>query len=227
MSIQFDENGKPVMPEPTGPLDEDNIVFKCNWNDRGWKEICSRKARNFNVSKNKKWCCDKRNDCEELIKKGEKFANCYESKLFVDFVMGAGSYLKGEKGSTMEEKHVRGASKNKLAFLTTIAPGTEEKDKYFIGIFDIEKIEGEHDIHGNKDTSIVVTPKIKIKYWSYKKNKDGSTFWGSGLVRYIDDAIALKILLDLKKEYDKLKGFDKEKKNLDILIKRYKRYIEG
>ena len=49
-ALQFDKNGKLIIPEPSRPLDEDNIVFKCNWNDGGWKGTCSKKAREFNTN---------------------------------------------------------------------------------------------------------------------------------------------------------------------------------
>ena len=227
MKMQFDEQGKLIIPEPTRPLDENNIVFKCNWNDAGWKGICSKGAREFNVLKNRAWCCDSRNECEKLVKEGKKGFPCYESCLFVDFVMEPGTYLDGEKGVIQEEMYIRGGQKGKVAFLTTVSPGMQGKDRYFIGIFDIEKIENERKVYGNKETSIVITPKIKIKYWDYGHNKDGSKRWSSKLFRYIDDETALRILRDLKKEYDKLMGFEKEKTNLNKLIEKYQEYLKN
>jgi hypothetical protein len=226
--MQFDKRtGKLIMPERTMPLTEDNIVFKCNWNDAGWKGICSKKARDYNVLKKHRWSINPNNGCGNFIKNGKKEFPCYESHLFIDFVMEPGTYLKGEKGLTQEDKYIRGGERGKLAFLTTISPDVDEKNRYFIGILDIEKIEHEREVYGNKKTSIIISPKIRLKFWNYFKNKDGSLLWGCGLVRYLDDEIALKILFDLKKEYDKLLGFEKEKRNLDILIKRYKKYLNG
>ena len=222
--LQFDpKTGRVIMPKPVLPYNEDNIVFKCNWNDKGWKGTCSRRARDFNVSKNHPWCVDKLNTCEGGIGKKKEGYPCNESYLFVNFQVNPGSYLKGKKRT--EEKHIRGASKGKLAFLTTIGPGDKEKDRYFIGIFDIEKIEDEREVYGNKETSIIITPKIKVKFWKYYKNKDGSIMWGPRQ-RYFDDKNALKILLDLNKKYNKVSGFAKEKKNLDMLIERYKKWAK-
>ncbi len=177
--------------------------------------------------KHHSWCCDKRNPCSEMIEKCEKGFPCMESRLFVDFVMGAGSYLKGEKGIMMEEKHIRGVQKGKLAFLTAVSPNTKEEERYFIGILDIEEIKNEHDVQGNKESSIVINPKIKLQFWNYFKNKDGSKKWSSGRFRYVSDKLVLMVLEDLKKEYDKLEGFEKEKSNLNIFIERYKKYVEG
>ena len=39
MTLEFDEEGRVIVPEII-VHEEDNIVFKCNWNDAGWKEIC-------------------------------------------------------------------------------------------------------------------------------------------------------------------------------------------
>ncbi len=227
MTLQFDSTGKVIVPPVSVPLGEDNLVFKCHWNDAGWKGICSKKAREFNVSKNHKWCCDKRNECKKLIENKQQGSPCYESRLFLDFKMGAGSYLSGDKGLAMEDKYIRGAQKGKLAFLTTVSPETESEERYFIGIFDIEKIEKEKEVHGNKETSIIISPKIKLKFWDYFKNKDDSKKWSSGLFRYVNDEVALKILIDLQKAYNDLPDFEKEKKNLQILIKRYKEYLEN
>ena len=220
--MEFDKDGKIIVPESTY-LDEDNAVFKCNWNDAGWKGICSKKAREFNVLKKHAWCCDCTNNCSELIAKDKKGFPCMESKLFVDFYINPGDYLKGERKH--DAKHIKGISKGKIAFLTTVSPEIEEKDRYFIGFLDIERVEDERHIYGNKQTSIIIPEKIKIKFWNYFKNEDDSKKWSSGLFRYINDAQAIQILLDLKKEFDKLKDFHQEKKKLDILIKKYEDYL--
>jgi hypothetical protein len=123
--------------------------------------------------------------------------------------------------------YIRNASKGKLAFLTTISPEMEENERYFIGILDIKEIKNEREIFGDKETSFAITPKIKIRFWKYFHNKNNIEKWGCGLFRYVDDLTALAILEDLEKEYNKLKDFEKEKKNLSILIERYKKYIGG
>lgn len=225
MSLEFDPvTGSIIVPKFEGPTTEDNIVFKCNWNDNGWKGICSKKAHEFNVLKKHSWCCDKRNPCSEMIEKHEKGFPCIESVLFVDFKLDPGMYLKGEKSG--DEKYFRGAQEKKIVLLTTIGPNDSEEKRYFIGILDIAKIEEERYVYGNKETSLSLTSKIKLKFWDYFKNKDGSKRWSSGLFRYVNDESVLKVLQDLKKEYNKLKGFEKEKKNLNMLIDRYKKYTQ-
>jgi len=72
MVLEFDSEGRVIAPKFEGSTTEDNIVFKCNWNDAGWKGICSKKAREFNVLKKHSWCCDKRNSCSEMIEKDEQ-----------------------------------------------------------------------------------------------------------------------------------------------------------
>jgi len=220
--MEFDKNGKIVVPENTY-LEEDNAVFKCNWNDAGWKGICSKNAREYNVSKKRKWCCDRTNCCQEMIENNEKGFPCMESKLFVNFQIDPGDYLSEDRKH--EHKHIKGINKGKIAFLTTISPEMPEKERYFIGLFDIERVENERYIFGNKETSIVIPPEIKLKFWNYFKNMDESKKWSSGLFRYINDVQALQILIDLKKEFDKFSGFNKEKDNLNMLIKRYEGYL--
>jgi hypothetical protein len=217
--IEFDSSGRVIVPS-VDFVGEDNIVFKMNWNDQGWKGICSKKAREYNESKHHRWCCDTSNKCKEMIEKGEKGYPCTESALFIDFRADPGDYLKGEKRK--EKKYLRRGLKGKVAFFTTVAPGEKEEDRYFIGLFDVEKIENERDVYGNKENSVVISPKIKLKFWDYYKNKDESIEWGCGLVRYLNDATTLRILEDLSKKYFKLDGFEKENENLNMLIKRYK-----
>ena len=224
MALEFDPvTGNVIVPKFEGTTTEENIVFKCNWNDAEWKGICSKKAREFNISKKHSWCCDKRNPCSKMIEKNENGFPCIESTLFVDFKLDPGTYLKGKKSG--EEKYFRGAQEKKIVLLTTIGPKDSEGDRYFIGILDIDRIEEERYVYGNKETSLAITPKIKIKFWNYFKNKDGSKRWSSGLFRYVNDESVLKVLQDLKREYNELNGFEREKKNLNILIERYKKYI--
>src|SRR3989344_3068649 len=117
MNQYFDNEGRLIVPK-IEVHDEDNVVFKCNWNDKEWKGTCSKEAREFNVSKGHLWCIDSLNTCEDSINK---------------------------------------------------------------------KIEDEREVYGNKETSIIINPKIKLKFWNYFKNKDGSNFWGSRQ-RYFNDA---------------------------------------
>src|SRR3989344_4808074 len=144
MNQYFDNEGRLIVPK-IEVHDEDNVVFKCNWNDKEWKGTCSKEAREFNVSKGHLWCIDSLNTCEDSINKNKEDYPCNESRLFIDFEINPGDYLKGNK--RLEKKYIRGASKGKLAFLTTVGP--EDEDRYFIGIFDIEKIEDEREVYGN------------------------------------------------------------------------------
>lgn len=222
--MEFDKDGKIIVPESSGPLEDENIVFKCNWNDAGWKGLCSKKGREFNVLSKHSWCIHKKNECQFLIENGKKGWPCNESILFKDFTINPGSYLDGKKDG--DDMHIRGASKGKLAFLTTLGPNeNSEEERYFIGIFDISKIENDRQIIGDKKTSVVIDPRIKLRFWKYYKNGDGSFRWGTRQ-RYINDKIAMDILNDLSKEYDKIVGLERDKKRLDVLIKRYKQYLE-
>jgi len=222
MPIEFDANGRIVVPKSTY-IDPENVVFKCNWNDCGWKGICSKTAREYNVSKRREWCCHPKNPCSKMIENGEKGFPCLESELFVNFKMDPGANLKDE--TVGEERHIYGISPGKVAFLTTLSPEYTEKDRYFIGLLDIEKVHEDRYIIGNKETSVVIPPKIKILFWNYFKNKDESKKWSSGLFRKIGNETVLKILIDLKLEFNALSGYEKEKQNLDMLIKRYNEYI--
>ena len=37
-------------------IHNDNLAFKCTWNEAGFKGICSQEAREYNISHNPVWC---------------------------------------------------------------------------------------------------------------------------------------------------------------------------
>lgn len=205
-----------------------NVAFKLNYcnggktaNIIGFSGVCSEEVIRYNIkTKHRVWCSNPYCDCrrfydgeisyEDLIRTyDEGNSLCYESVALRDWIAFAGANANGDP------RTLRSAVINKLGIFTTVHPN--ETDWLIFGAFMIEKvIEGDEDniggVYGNLDYCIELTPKEarKVHFWDYYKNSNHpeSKKWGSGLVRYFDDDMAVKILqamLDAKE--------DKEGKN--------------
>ena len=63
-----------------GKKEDGNIAFKCNWNDKGYKDICSQEAYKFNIEKGRAWCSSPDSKCRSF-KRGPTLAEhpCYEA----------------------------------------------------------------------------------------------------------------------------------------------------
>lgn len=182
----------------------DNLAFKCTWNDNGFKGICSQQVYQYNVSKNRSWCL--KAPCRTF--KGQlndEDHPCYESILFTEWRFGAGWDHKTEE----RPREIRRAQVGKIVLLTTLEPDKEEDERKIIGFFRINRIdkgeEQETVVYGDPLQSMEIDPKITIYFWDYYANPNAphKKRWGTGLFRYVDDGAISMFLKDLKELYIK------------------------
>jgi uncharacterized HhH-GPD family protein len=184
--------------------DNNNLAFKCTWNDSGFKGICSQPTYQYNLSKKRAWCT--KAHCRSFKgKPTDENHPCYESILFTEWRFGAGWDHKNEE----RPREIKKAKVGEIALLTTLEPDKEEDERKIIGFLKIGKIdkgeEKETVIYGNPSESLEIDSEIKIKFWDYYANPNAPDKhrWGTGLFRYIDDRIILNFLKDLKELYIK------------------------
>lgn len=189
-------------------IQNDNIVFKCNWNDKYYQAPCSKEAYNFNIKEGRVWCsseeCMCRNSSEVTTKENYP---CYESIALKEMMFGAGW---DHTGGNTRPRHITYAHTERVAFLSTRPPGTDEIDRLIIGCIFIDKIsEGpnvETILFGDLKMSFAIDHKIiQLKFWDYYSNINAvdSKIWSTGLYRYISNNTVLKMLKDINKQYKK------------------------
>ena len=179
-----------------------NIAFKCTWNDQGFKGVCSQHAYEYNVAMSRAWCSKAK--CRALTgKPTEENHPCYESILFTALRFGAG----WDHKHTERPRKINNVKNGKICILTTLEPEQEESERKIIGFFKINKIsDGEKEetiIYGDPSTSIEIDPNINVKFWDYYHNPKApdKKRWGTGLFRYMDDGSISHFLNDLKERY--------------------------
>lgn len=213
-----------------GKQGDGNMAFKCNWNDKHYKEVCSKEAYMFNINEGRAWCSSSQCRCREYV--GSKVTlddyPCYESIALKEIHYGAGWDHTGDRN---QPRHIHNAQENKIAVLTTRPPNTEEKDRLIVGCLYIDKIQddpgAETKIYGNKEKSIEVDyDNVKVKFWDYYKNagKEDVILWASGLFRYITDETVLNILKGIGEQY---KNSGKDTNRIINLIKYYEEVVEN
>lgn len=176
-----------------------NVGFKCTWNDAGFKGICSRDTYENNVRHGRVWC--RKAKCRGFTGVPARGSEpCYESIIFSEWLYGAG----WDHSNIERPRRINNTGVGKIAFITTLEPGRQEKDRRIVGYFIIKGISGgekeETILLGDAADGFVVPPGINLKYWDYYKNANapGRAMWGTGLFRYIDDRTASEILTQLK-----------------------------
>jgi hypothetical protein len=183
-----------------GKKEDGNIAFKCNWNDKGYKGICSNAAYEHNRLYGGPWCRHQHGRCRSFVDCEPIPENCcYESRALIDCKFGAG-WDHDENGNMMPggERKIRSAKKGKIAFLTTIPPGTS--DRLMVGAFLINKVLDDPGIEtfilGDRNFTLDDMLAYKIKFWNFHKNpiNPSSVAWATGLFRYVSDVAALGIL---------------------------------
>jgi len=188
-----------------------HVAIKCTYNNGGeganvgFHGTCSENIIKSNIESGRVWCNQKECECKEFYDNGFKgnrpIDPCYESVLFRDWRCGAGIYQTGKRAGT--PIRLSNVEKGKIAILTTRFPGDSEIDRKIIGFFKIGDVINEP----GKETILVADKDFRIRlpleeakelfFWDYYATKGGA-FWGSGLVRYLDDNKVARILLDLK-----------------------------
>ena len=176
-----------------------NVIFKCTWNDAGFKGVCSQEIYESNVRHGRVWCSKAK--CREH--KGTPSRGnepCYESIIFSEWMYGAG----WDHRNVERPRKINNTGAGKIAFITTLEPDSQEKDRRIAGYFIIKKTTGgekaETLLLGDAADGFVVPPSINLMLWDYYKNPKapGKTMWGTGLFRYLDDQTASEILTQLK-----------------------------
>lgn len=204
---------------PKGFLHDGNLAFKCTYNDRNFRDICSDEVYEANKAAGRIWCNDPNSQCREFKKIGVSTASspCYESTLFLNWSFGAG-IKRGEKyyGQPM---NIKEAHLGKLAFLTTRQPHQTEKERYIFGFLHMKQIANKRDptsptkeisnsmfVEGDPAKSLQFDPRIKLPFWKYYRNarSPNNEHWGTGLHRYLTDQTVRGILKDLREEYTRI-----------------------
>lgn len=198
----------------------ENVAFKCTYCDGGKTEdrigfcgLCSDENIANNVRNKRDWCntgplCIRRYNHEITRSEYESLAGseqdlCYESKMLRIWRAAAGTINHGPRAGTRIK--LKNTEPNKLAVLTTRLPGSKEEERIIFAVFIIGlNYDGDGREEGfvtaNKDYRIELTPDEAkgMLFWKYYKNKTtDAVIWGTGLYRYLDDAVAVKILKDI------------------------------
>lgn len=195
------------------------LAFKCTYNDKGYRAVCSDEVHERNVEDGRVWCGNENNRCRKLLGKEVTRDNlpCYESGLFSFWRFGAGVRL-GD-ATFGQPEHIRKAEKGSLAFLTTKEPFAEESERFIFGFLHVKDIRKERDptwnnivvtnsefLFGDPETSLELHPDANLRYWDFHKNPNspGSIRWGTKLFRYIEDHEVVNILKELRERYENI-----------------------
>ncbi len=191
-----------------------NVAFKCTFNDKNFREVCSQETYQLNVKKGRVWCKDEGNKCRNHVgKKMGDYFPCYECALFVNWQFSPGVKRTGmnhNKPFVMKKVLI-----DKLAILTSRHPLELEENRYIFGFLHIDNIVNDFNdptisdaaqfVIGDIGKSLEINPKIRLKFWDFYKNENTDRkLWGSLLYRYMSDESILKFLIELKKKYEEI-----------------------
>lgn len=203
-----------------------NIAFKCNYCDGGKDENgigfcgpCSNRCIMGNIKNDPSaWCSNPQSNCyqyydgtidrAELERRYEEDHKCCsESFMLKNFAANAGQFRSVDKNGDM--KSIRQTGVYKVSFLTTVFPYEPEENRVIFAAFINDSYDaGTDDYPGfvkslKEDTrlSFLENDAQKLKFWDYYRNPNAPTSkkWGSGLFRYLEDDVTLRILNDAKK----------------------------
>ena len=212
-----------LIKNPKGP--RNNIAFKCNFcnggasdNNIGYHGVCNDDIIHNNIEIEKRvWCSSEDCDCRryldgeitrtELDSICEDYYSgsvCYESQMLRDWKVFAGIVQSGKnKGRPMKLNKLKA---NSLVVLTTRKPNTSEEERFVIAVFLVDETCGgdlgeEGYITTSSNFRIKLSPKEahKMLFWNYlfNENRPDLIRWGFGLHRYLSDAQAAQILIDI------------------------------
>lgn len=178
-----------------GKKEDGNLAFKCNWNDKGYKGVCSDAAYDYNVHMGRPWCTG--SSCRECVGVEPVPKDCcYEARALLDCYFAAG--WDQESGRLIRPRKIWSARRGKIALLTTELPHYGER--LLVGAFLITKLvddpEKETEVYGDKDTALDDMLEYRIRFWDYHKNPTNlvSTAWATGLFRYVSNTAVSGIL---------------------------------
>jgi len=179
-----------------GKKKDGNIAFKCNWNDKNYKGICSDAIYQYNQIYGGPWCLYSR--CRQFVNLPTPPDDCcYESRALIDCNFGAG-WDHGPHGEPIRPRKITSGKRGKVALLTTQPPDSQHR--LVVGAFEIIKIVEdpgkETFLYGDKETMLDDMTKYEIRFWNYHKNprNPDSQAWFTGLFRYVSDIAILGIL---------------------------------
>ncbi|MGI6647907.1 MAG: hypothetical protein ACOX5W_02305 [Bacillota bacterium] len=201
-----------------------NIAVKCNWNDAGYKWICSDAAYRYNIKNKNKWCSNEYCGCREFVE-FDKFAfPCFDSVIFRDYCVRI-------SGSPWR---IKNTEEGKIALLTTRDPDCIEEDRFIFGFLYIEDLYETDEngylcteVYGNKNKSLKIDDHIMryMKFWDYYENANSyKMHWGSGLFRYVENVAIYRFLCDLEENYEKYEGDKAVLPIIKELIQEYRGY---
>ncbi len=237
--LRFDEHGMLIRGTSATIGTPGSVAFKCTYNDKAYRHVCSDEAYRHNVAAGRVWCKDEDNDCRNYVCKELTLQNlpCYECGLFRFWRYGGG--VKRGPARSGETVPLKAAEKGGMAFLTTREPHHDEVDRYIFGFLFIKDKKRERDqpdnenivmesvfVIGDKERSLEFDPRAYLKFWEFYRNpkNPSSIFWGTGLYRSLDDDIVLKVLLALQERYSSIDD-DKAKEIINAHVSRYERVV--
>ena len=183
-----------------GKKEDGNVAFKCNWNDKHYRGVCSDAAYSHNQLHGGPWCRHQHGRCRSFVGlQPVPVGCCYEARALIDCKFGAG-WNHDEHGNAIPhgERKIRSARKGKMALLTTIPEG--DSNRLVVGAFLIDRVlddpGAETFIVGDTSCTLDDMLTYQIKFWDYHLNpiKPDSSDWATGLFRYVADVAVLGIL---------------------------------
>jgi len=195
-----------------------DVALKAIYNDGnpgqfiGFKGVCSNNL----IQKNMKnvICSLGGNPCKIFYDSGLKNQRptennyCYESRLFIDWGFGIGTYHSGsKKGQPIPIKKVNPGD---IAVVTTRYPDQREDERIIVGIYKIDKIGKSSTkvgtmLFADKNSRLELKKDIatQLKFWNYYKTSSvNKKEWHEGLFRYLESKETDSILNDLKELLD-------------------------
>lgn len=192
---------KTEKPAPKIFVKDRNLAFKCNWLDTDYEGPCGKEGRRWNIHVKKfPWCTQPENPCYQYemgLRKSVPPYPCYETEIFSRFEYGAGVNHRGPRKG--KGRKIRYVVPDKLALFTTVDPGKSGDSRYIFGFFVIKDYyvdsDGATKIVGYPEYTLKIPKDSRLRFWDFYRNSDGSTFWGTGLVRYLSDEVAVNYLI--------------------------------
>jgi Endonuclease NucS len=223
-----------AVPEPLAArtLQDGNIAFKVTYNDRGWANVCSPDAFQFNVFEKKTfWCCKQSewpDNCQSRFYRGRALSAdrypCYDSVALATLSFSPGWNHRTDAPHVCKEAKV-----GKVTLLTSRAPGEREAERFIFAILLIARLRvagadhsapGTEFYEGDQSASIVLERSSYVRFWDHYRNPRASsvTAWKAGLFRYADDATVREILAAVAK---KLSLSHDQRRKAEALLERY------
>jgi hypothetical protein len=223
-----------AVPEPLAArtLQDGNIAFKVTYNDRGWANVCSPDAFQFNVFEKKTfWCCKQSewpDNCQSRFYRGRTLSAdrypCYDSVALATLSFSPGWNHRTDAPHVCKEAKV-----GKVTLLTSRAPGEREAERFIFAILLIARLRvagadhsapGTEFYEGDQSASIVLERSSYVRFWDHYRNPRASsvTAWKAGLFRYVDDATLREILAAVAK---KLSLSRDQRRKAEALLERY------